>query len=163
MNRLKGIIYDCIGWLATNWLPEKVCCKKILIVRADEIGDFMLWHVFIEDIVTAEKFRDYEFHFCGNQSTKSLFNTFDTQWIGHTYWMDKIRFKKKFYTVTVSEKYLSATFRGGYQPNFFGDKRYDDSIVKAAKAPETLGMRANLESIKSYEEGYDKGLYTTVI
>jgi ADP-heptose:LPS heptosyltransferase len=163
MNRLKGIIYDCIGWLATIGFRKKTAVKKALIVRADEIGDFMLWHVFIEHIVTAEKFRDYEFHFCGNQSTRSLFNTFDTQWIGHTYWMEKIRFKTK---ILYRYRFLKNIYRQNFavviNPTFSRDRRYDDSIVKAAKAPQTLGMRANLESTYDFETGYDKGLYTTL-
>lgn len=44
-------------------------------------------------------------------------------------------------------------------PTFSRDKRYDDSIVKAAHAKENWGMEANLESVQPYERGYDKGLY----
>jgi hypothetical protein len=37
-------------------------------------------------------------------------------------------------------------------PTFSRDKRYDDSIVKAAKADTNIGMEANLESTREYEK-----------
>jgi ADP-heptose:LPS heptosyltransferase len=163
MNRIKGIIYDLIGWLAGIGYRKRSAVKKLLIVRVDEIGDFMLWHSFLEDIAKAERFNGYKIYFCGNQSTQSLFNTFDRQWIEDAYWIDKTRFKKQ---ISYRYRFLKNIYRRHFDvvinPTFSRDKRYDDSIVKAAKAPETLGMRANLESIKPYEEGYDQHLYTSL-
>lgn len=161
MNRLKGIVYDCVGWLAAKGLRKKSAIKKLLIVRVDEIGDFMLWHIFIEDIVKSARFKNYEFHFCGNQSTKSLFNTLDAKWIDKTYWLDKLRFKKD---MGYRFRFLKNIYRQGFDtiinPTFSRDKRYDDAIVKAAKATTTFGMRANLETVADYERGYDRHLYT---
>lgn len=161
MNRLKGIVYDCIGWLAAKGPRQKAAVKKLLIVRVDEIGDFMLWHMFIEDIATSAPFKGYEIHFCGNQSTKSLFHTFDAQFVKQTHWIDKTRFKKEMlYRFT----FLRNIYRQGFEvvinPTFSRDKRYDDAIVKAAAGEETIGMRANLETVAEYEQGYDRQLYT---
>ena len=44
-------------------------------------------------------------------------------------------------------------------PTYSRDKRNDDSIVKAAKAPVTFGMVANQESVHAYEIGYDRSMY----
>ncbi len=161
MNRLKGIIYDLLIWLATLGFRKPGVGKKILIVRVDEIGDYMLWHKFLRDIATADAYKNYEIHFCGNQSGKSLFNTFDAEWVSKSCWMDKIRFKKE---MGYRYRFLQQVYREGYSivinPTFSRDKRYDDSIVKAAKAKERIGMLANAESIQAYETGYDKTLYT---
>jgi ADP-heptose:LPS heptosyltransferase len=163
MNRLKGIIYDLIGWLAGIGYRKRSAVKKLLIVRVDEIGDFMLWHIFLEDLVKAERFNGYKIYFCGNQSTRSLFNTFDRQWVEDASWLDKARFKKDvFYRYRLLKNIYRQHFDVVVNPTFSRDKRYDDSIVKAAKALETLGMRANLESIKPYEAGYDQYLYTSL-
>ena len=161
MNRLKGIIYDWVLRLAVAGSRKPCSQKKLLVVRVDEIGDFMLWHKFLQDIISSAQYKGCLFHFCGNQSWKSLFTHFDAALVTHSFWLDKIRFKKE---MSYRYQFLKQIYHEGYavviNPTFSRDKRYDDSIVRAAKAPETIGMVANLESIRSYETGYDRNLYT---
>ncbi len=160
MNKLKGNIYDVVLRLARFGFRKQPVKKKLLIVRVDEIGDYMLWHSFLKEITQAERFNGYEIHFCGNQSWKTLFNTFDAKWVHQACWMDKIRFKKD---MGYRYRFLKQIFHEHYEvvinPTYSRDKRYDDSIVRAAKSPLTFGMVANQESVHSYEIGYDRSLY----
>ncbi len=161
MNRLKGIIYTIIGWLACLGWRRSAAIKRVLIVRIDEIGDYMLWRPFLHEIITAEQYRGYEFHFCGNKSWKSLFDTFDAEAITHSFWIDKIRFKKEMgYRYRFLRNVYQQNYAAVINPTFSRDKRYDDSIVKATSAVEKIGMKANTESIQPYELGYDAHLYT---
>lgn len=161
MNQLKGKIYELIGWLATLLPQKKSGIKKILILRVDEIGDYMLWRPFLKAMAAYEAYSGYEIHFCGNQSWKSLFDTFDKDFVHKTFWVDKKAFKTK---MGYRFRFLRSIFLEGYSivinPTFSRDKRNDDSIVKATRAKEKTGMKGNLETIKSYELGYDKALYT---
>lgn len=160
-NHLKGIIYDCILLLARSGFRQKPVQPKLLIIRVDEIGDYILWRNFLNEIVSSPRYRDYEIHFCGNRSWKSLFEQFDASAIHKSFWIDKIRFKKE---LRYRCRFLQMIYRQGYttviNPAFSRDKRYDDSIVRAANAKENIGMVANTESVQPYELGYDKGLYT---
>lgn len=163
MNRLKGMVYEGIGWLASLGPRSSSGRKKMLIIRVDEIGDYMLWHRFLGELTKADKFKDHEVHFIGNQSWKALFNQFDaaSAWVSHTWWMDKIRFKKEMgYRLGLLKKIYRENYDIVINPTFSRDKRYDDSIVTAARARERIGMVANQESIHPYEIGYDKNLYT---
>lgn len=161
MNRIKGIIYNGVGLLARLGWRKKSPRKKLLIVRVDEIGDCMLWHKFIGDIASAKRFAGYQIHFCGNTSAQSIIQTFDAGWIQESVWLDKTRFKKE---MVYRYRFLRTVFKEGFDivinPTFSRDKRYDDAIVRAAQARERIGMVANLESVASYEEGYDVHLYT---
>jgi len=160
MKRLKGIIYDCIRWLATIGARKTLPGNKLLIIRVDEIGDYILWHKFLKEIATSERFKDHEIHFCGNQSWRSLFNEFDTKWVSRVFWLDKTRFKKEIgYRYTFLKQICKQEYDVVINPTFSRDKRYDDSIVKAAKAADNYGMVANQESVQPYEKGYDKDLY----
>lgn len=163
MNQLKGKIYELTGWLATLLPAKKNSTKKILILRVDEIGDYMLWRPFLKDLACYQAYRDYEIHFCGNKSWKALFETFDKEFVHKTFWVDKLAFKTK---MGYRFRFLRSIFMEGYaiviNPTFSRDKRNDDSIVKAAKAKETIGMKGNLETVRTYERGYDKGLYTQI-
>lgn len=161
LNQLKGIIYDCILLLARAGFRQKSSTKKLLIVRVDEIGDYMLWRNFLNEITSSPKYRDYEVHFCGNKSWKTLFEQFDATAVHKSFWIDKIRFKKelkyryRFLRMIYQQRYTTVI-----NPVFSRDKRYDDSIVRAACAGQTIGMVANTESVQPYERGYDKHLYT---
>jgi ADP-heptose:LPS heptosyltransferase len=160
MKRLKGLIYDGIGWLARMGRRNTGGGKPLLlVVRVDEIGDFILWHKFLPELLQA--FPGHDYHFCGNQSWRSLFETFHANEVIHSLWLDKMRFKKD---MGYRYRFLRDVRKAGYtvvvNPTFSRDKRYDDSIVQAAKAKQTVGMVANREAIQPYEAGYDRGTYT---
>ena len=160
LNRLKGILYDLTGKIAVFGSRGKPT-KKILVVKTDEIGDYMLWRCFLQELVTAERFRNYEFHLCGNSSWKSLFETFDKEQVTQSIWLEKIRFKKD---LLYRYHFLKTIFCNHYEivinPIFSRDKRNDDAIVKATRVIHKIGMVANPESVRNYEKGYDKQLYT---
>lgn len=161
MNKLKDNLYQLVLYLAVSGPRKKAKTKKILIVRVDEIGDYMLWRPFLKTIVDSPVYKGYEFHFCGNKSWKTLFDTFDGELVRHSFWIDKIRFKKK---MGYRYQFLKTIYQQNYDvvinPTFSRDKRNDDSIVRASKAPEKIGMVANTDSVRAYESGYDKDLYT---
>lgn len=168
MNRLKGWIYDIVLWLAcmgTRNPPARhqadLPAGRLLIVRVDEIGDYMLWRNFLAEITAAQRFSRQEIHFCGNKSWKNLFDTFDNSFVAETIWLEKVQFKKSMH---YRYCFLKHIYRKGYttviNPTFSRDKRNDDAIVKSACALQRIGMASNLESVKPYEKGYDRHLYT---
>lgn len=163
MNRIKGIIYDWVLLLATAGFRKKAVGKKMLVIRVDEIGDFLLWHKFLNEITQCEKFRDYECHFCGNQSWQQLFQQFDAESVSASFWLDKTRFKKKMgYRYAFLRSLYKQNYTTVINPTYSRDKRNDDSIVRAAKAKNRFGMSANDECVRSYEIGYDRKLYTSL-
>ncbi|NCI46616.1 glycosyltransferase family 9 protein [Sediminibacterium soli] len=158
-NRLKDIVYGWVSFLAATGPRQKPRQPKLLIVRLDEIGDFMLWHKFLEETIAA--FPGYTVHFLGNKSWKLLFETLHADAVNKAVWMDKIRFKKD---LRYRGGLISQVYREGYSavvnPTFSRDRRYDDCIVQAARATQTWGMVANREAMRPYEHGYDRNLYT---
>ena len=68
-------IYDLLSFFARIGSRKAHHPSKLLIVRLDEIGDFMLWRPFLEELVTAHQFKDFTIEFCGNKIWKSLFET----------------------------------------------------------------------------------------
>lgn len=161
MNKLKGVLYDMVLYAASSGTRSKAMPRKILVVRVDEIGDYMLWRSFISDICNAPAYQGFQIHFCGNQSWRTIFNALDADGFSNVFWLDKIRFKKN---LLYRYRFLKMIFREGYDtvinPTFSRDKRYDDSIVAAARAQHRIGMIANTESVQPYERGYDAALYT---
>ena len=69
LNRIKDIIYNLVGWLARMG-STTTHSGKVLIVRVDEIGDYMLWRPMIPELCKAELFEGMQFTLCGNSSWK---------------------------------------------------------------------------------------------
>ncbi|MBM3442706.1 MAG: glycosyltransferase family 9 protein [Bacteroidetes bacterium] len=160
LNLFKDIVYSLIGWASALGVGRRPR-RGVLIVRVDEIGDYLLWRPYLEVILSSEKFRTEEVTLCGNLSWKGLFQTFDANLRVETIWMDKVRFKKD---MTYRYRFLRNVFLSSYQivinPTYSRDKRYDDAVVQAAAAPIRYGMAGNWENIRWYDHGYDRQLYT---
>ncbi len=157
---LKGKLYDFVLILASLARKQKTT-KKVLIVRVDEIGDYILWRKFLVELVLFYRNKNYEIHFIGNSSWKSIFLLLDNNHISQSFWVDKKTFKKNLW---YRYKLLRTINSNGYEavvnPIFSRDKRNDDAIVMATKALYTFGMKSNTESVRSFEKGYDNNLYT---
>ena len=97
LNSLKGVIYDVIGYLAYFGKVNVQRKNKALILRVDEIGDYILWRKFISPILQSNKLLNYEVHFVGNQSWQSLFDLEFKSTFQKTFWLDKTKFKKNMY------------------------------------------------------------------
>ncbi len=162
LNRIKGILYNQVSFLAQLG-GRKPATRKVLIIRTDEIGDFMLWRPFLPEIVQYYKNRNYTIHFLGNASWKNIFELQVDEDIQQIIWMDKIVFKKSLpYRYRLLKKIYTASYETVINPIYSRDIRNDDAFVRVAKANSRIGMIANQESVKPYEVGYDKGLYTSL-
>lgn len=161
-NRLKGILYDILLFFVRIGFRQ-TGAPKLLIVKIDEIGDYMLWRAFLDDYVNCDRFKDYEIHFCGNASWKSLFDLLDNGKAKKEYWLEKIKFKKDMH---YRYSFLKSIYKEGYtvviNPLYSRSKRIDDAIVRVASAKRNIGMKGNTDSIHSYEIGYDKNLYQDI-
>jgi ADP-heptose:LPS heptosyltransferase len=161
MNKIKDHVYDLVLYLATKGPRKKGPGRKLLIVRIDEIGDYILWHNFLADLIAGYADSNTTFHFCGNQSWKKLFDQFEKKLVDDSLWIDKNLFKTK---MAYRYRFLRRIYREGYDtvinPTFSRDKRNDDAIVMAAKAANRIGMHSNQETVRPYDKGYDRQLYT---
>jgi len=135
-----------------------------LIIRPDEIGDYMLWRNFIPELAESDVLKGYEIHFCGNVTCKDLFEIEDAKYFQQTTWLQKTRFKKELgYRYRFLRKAYSENYTIVINPVYSRAKRVDDAIIKATKARQVIGMMRNNENYASYEMKFDKYLYTRLM
>lgn len=72
------------------FLPWKT--KRILIVRTDGIGDYLLFRNFLPVIMQSARFSGYKFSLLGNVAYKSLVDTFDQSIFEDCFWISPSRF-----------------------------------------------------------------------
>lgn len=165
MNRIKGFIYDIITFFACIVSQKRNKTEKVLFIRVDEIGDYILWRKFILELLTAPVCHQKEVHFVGNAAWKSLFELeFDTSIFSKIHWLNKNLYKT---SIAYRYQFSKCIYQEGYSavinPTYSRAKRVDDSIVKAAKALDNYGFIRNNENYLDYEQAYDKNLYTHLL
>lgn len=69
--------------------------KTLLILRLDDIGDYVLYRNIIEFIKTSGKFSDYKIFFAGNEKWKDLAEKYDRDFVSGFFWVNVKKFKSK--------------------------------------------------------------------
>ena len=165
MNRIKGFVYDLITFFASIGSRNRNTTEKVLIIRVDEIGDYLLWRKFITELLEASICAHKEVHFVGNTAWKTLFELeFTNNPFAKIYWLNKNLFKTSiFYRFTFSRHLFQAHYSTVINPTYSRAKRVDDSLVKAAKANSNYGYVRNNENYLPYEQSYDSNLYDKLL
>jgi ADP-heptose:LPS heptosyltransferase len=65
--------------------------KRLLIIKTDAIGDFILFRNFIEEVKVSMKYRDYEIELLGNELWKDLVLAYDSRLISKFYFTKALR------------------------------------------------------------------------
>jgi ADP-heptose:LPS heptosyltransferase len=160
LNIIKGFIYDIVGFFARLFHFKNQHKKIGLVLRVDEIGDYILWRKFISTILDSKKLENCEVHFVGNQSWKTLFEIEFKDEFQKIIWLDKAKFKKNMiYRFSFLRKIAKEKYSIVINPTYSRAKRVDDSIVKAAGASANFGFVRNNENYLPYEQNFDKELY----
>ena len=165
MNRIKGIIYDLLTFFACSGARKRSRVNKVLIIRVDEIGDYLLWRKYIPEIINSSICNGNEIHFIGNSSWKSLFELeFTNTTFVKIYWLNKNLYKTSIkYRYQFSRCIYNENYNTVINPTYSRAKRVDDSIVKAAKANHNYGFVRNNENYLPYEQSYDKNLFDKLL
>jgi ADP-heptose:LPS heptosyltransferase len=160
MNRIKGFIYDLITFLTSIGSRNSNTTEKVLIIRVDEIGDYILWRKFIKELLEATICNKKEVHFIGNAAWKNLFELEFNAFFEKIIWLDKNKFKKNMiYRFSFLRKIAKENYSIVINPTYSRAKRVDDSIVKAAGAISNFGFVRNNENYHPYEQNFDRELY----
>lgn len=165
MNRIKGFVYDLITFFASIGSRNRNAGEKVLLVRVDEIGDYLLWRKFIIEILTSSLCQQKEVHFIGNAAWKSLFDIeFSDTTFTKIFWLNKQLYKTSInYRFRFSKNIFQENYTIVINPTYSRAKRVDDSLVKAAKANNNYGYVRNNENYLPYEQSYDRNLYDKLL
>lgn len=62
--------------------------KRLLLIKTDAIGDYIIFRNFIEVLKTSEKYRDYQIDLLGNRLWRDLNEVYDNQYLNETYFIN---------------------------------------------------------------------------
>ncbi|MCS6956113.1 MAG: glycosyltransferase family 9 protein [Candidatus Calescibacterium sp.] len=159
---IKLLLYRLIDFLLP--VPGKIRPNTLLLVRLDEIGDYVLFRNFIEMLKRSEKYKNYSVTLVGNMAWKDLSEKLDGKFIDKFIWIDKKKFDKN---LLYRYKKLKEIRSNGHEvviaPVYSRDFFYNDSIVRIVNAKEKIGNSGNLANMKKWQKILGDKYYTKLI
>jgi ADP-heptose:LPS heptosyltransferase len=136
--------------------------SKILIVRLDAIGDFILWLDAAKEIRNHYPPKNYEITLLGNQAWTSLAKElpyFDSVW-------PLVRYKylrNPFYSYTVLKRIYQECFDIAINVTYSREFQLGDIIIKASGADERVGFLGDMENMERWKKNISDHWYTRLI
>jgi ADP-heptose:LPS heptosyltransferase len=113
--------------------------KQLLIVRVDDIGDYLLFRNALQIIRNSNQFKDYKITLLGNEAWKDISIHFDQAYVDDFIWLNKHSF---FNDKTYQNTFLTVLKNKPFEMAFFSSRtRYfllEDIIAMAVNTPHKM-------------------------
>ncbi len=100
MKRIKDfvarILYLVVNEI-TRLFPVKQGSNKLLLIKNDEIGDYLLFRSFLREIRTSAEYKNFHITLIGNLAWKQLFDQYDKEYVDQVIWVNKKEFKQNIF------------------------------------------------------------------
>jgi len=139
--------------------------KRLLLIRLDTIGDYILFRNFIEEIKKDEKYKNFKITLAGNIIWKNLAETFDKNFVEEFIWINR---KKFYFNLKYKYRILKQIYFKGFEividSTYSREILYGDIIAKASDAKIKIGSEGALEKHAKWKRNFfsDK-FYTELI
>lgn len=119
--------------------------NTLLLVRLDQIGDYILFRNFIEVIAKSNKYKGYDIFLCGNISWKELSEKLDSKYIKKFIWINRTQFRNSFsYKWKKLKEVNSLGCEMAIESTYSREYLYGDSIIAASNATTRIGTSGEL-------------------
>lgn len=135
---------------------------KILIIRLDAIGDFILWLDAAKELQSLFPKDRCHITLLGNQAWTALAE--DSPYFDEVWSLDRNRFfNSPAYRFKMFKRIREAGFDKAIQPTFSREFFYGDAIVRASGAKERIGSQGDLSNISPWQKRISDRWYTRLI
>ena len=146
IRKIKSGKEEKILSLFTNWnsivksLPSYTpVSKKLLIIRLDDIGDYILFSNFLKEYKASSKWNDHEITLLGNIVWKDLFEMQNKDAVHKTLWIDKKQYlNNESYRINIWTDLRNQGFETVICPSRTRPLLLDDMCALASGAEKTI-------------------------
>ena len=149
--------------LFINKNPSEVKKNSLLILKLDEIGDYILFRNFLKYFKKSKKFRNYNITLCGNSVWKDIFLSFDKDYVNSTIWIDKKKYLKEFTYRKNIIKRINNNFETIINCSYSRNFLIDDTFVKFSNSTERIGFVTDTSSQFHWQKKISDKYYTRLI
>jgi len=137
--------------------------KRLLIIKTDAIGDYILFRNFIEVVGNSELFKDYEIHFLGNVLWQDLAQQYDQQFVnGFIFINSEALYDAPIRTFKLGVRLFVNNYAAVLHPTF-SRTFITTGMATLTGAKKIIGFSGNTERIREdYKRKTDK-FYTQLL
>lgn len=129
-------------------VPASSRPKKLIVVKLDQIGDYVLFRNFLGIIRNSPKYEDHELTFLGNIECRELAESQDRGVVHRFLWLDKQRYASwKYYRKWFHARLRGLRFDVLISPLYSRENGWTEPVVEAINAQEKIGSAGDLSNI----------------
>ena len=150
-DSFKLVCYQLV-YYAVKCIPARQRQRRLLLVKTDEIGDYVLMRNLLDRFRSSEAYRGYHITFVGNQSWRQLFEAYDTRVADAVIWLDKIRFRRNMcYRFSFLRQVRRAGFSDAVNLIYSRSFRADDLLIAVSTSTINIAMKAPRFAVRGLE------------
>jgi ADP-heptose:LPS heptosyltransferase len=145
-------------------LPARRGEAHLLIIKTDEIGDYILFRSYLKYFKQQGKYKKYKLTLIGNVAWRQIFEAYDKETVDNTIWLNKKEFKKN---LTYRFNFLK-NVRGLQTSDvanciFSRSIQNDDAIAWVAMGDYKAAMEGDNTNRGKDVDNWDKNIYTEIV
>lgn len=163
-DSLKLTLYQLIYYFV-RCTPASRETKHLLLVKTDEIGDYVLMRNLLRLFKETGPYRDHKITFVGNIAFRQLYESYDSDVAGEVIWLDKKKFRSDLrYRLRLLLQIRRVKASEVISLVYSRIWRKDDVIVAVSPAAVKTGMQHTTRLITKYEKWLTPGhIYTRLL
>jgi len=141
LDPLKLLCYQAV-YRAVKSIPVRRRLARLLLVKTDEIGDYMLVRNCLGAFRRSTVYAGHHITFVGNIHCRPLFEAFDSGVADEAIWLNKLKFRRNlFYRFSVLLKLRRAGFSDAVNLVYSRSWRIDDLLVAVSTSGNNIAMQ----------------------
>lgn len=162
-NSIASFIYKLLIILV-KILPATKGDKHLLIVKLDEIGDYMLFRKFLKYLRTSDQYRGYKITLLGNAAWKSIFDMYDSDTVDASIWITKKKLNSDLvYRFSVLRQVRNLKTSDVINGIFSRSFALDDGFSLVATGSTKIAMKGDNVNKGKYAINIDSVIYNTLL
>jgi len=160
--RLTRFILLRFSWVLKFFAKFRQPRRRILIIKLDAIGDYILFRNYLQFLHESHRFQDYEIELLGNQIWKDIALKYDNQFVSKFHFInEKPLYQKPLDVLRIGwmlfKRNYEVVLQSTYSRTLVGN-----GLAGLAAAKETIAFNSLHELYPEYKKQADK-LYSTLL
>ena len=160
---MKFILYKSIVPFLLFTKPNEFR-KEILLVKTDEIGDYILFRNILAYIKDSKFCEGYKIILCGNQVWKNIAESLDINFVDEFIWLNKKKFSTNInyrirFLKEIADRRFEISINCSYSRSFY----FDDEIVRVTNSLQKVGFKTDLSNSYNWQIKLSDKYYSKLI
>ena len=156
-DSFKLVCYQLV-YYAVKCIPARQRRRRLLLVKTDEIGDYVLMRNLLGRFRGSRTYEGYHITFVGNRHWQQLFEAYDAGVADEVIWLDKIGFRRNMlYRFLFLLRIRRAGFSDAVNLIYSRSFRADDLLIAVSTSTNNIAMKAPKAAVRGIERKLTPG------